>query len=233
MSTWFKRSLWAIAILGTAFQVGHFVEHAAQAGEWVFVDRTQAWMSTLACDLSLLLNASMARGMEVLHLTGNLIFLVTLAAWWKLKGSAFRAPFLVEAFHLTEHISLTATVFLYGKAAGWSTLFGFAPELLGHNGAVGFRVLWHFGMNLIPSAMMAWAMRGALRRALRNVVVRMVIAGLIAAPLSLFLTLWLNLSEGPAFLLGMMLGLIGSVVVVLTEPMDEQLANMLGAKTRR
>lgn len=150
-----------LAILGSVFQVGHFVEHAVQAGQWLFVNRSAAWMSGLACWLSVHMGATMASGMEVLHLTGNLIFLVTLALWVVLDVTGnkwMRRAFLVEAFHLTEHISLTATILLYGKAAGWSTLFGFAPALFGHDEAVGFRVLWHFGMNLIPSAFMVLAM---------------------------------------------------------------------------
>lgn len=159
MSTWLRRTLWVAAILGTGFQVGHFTEHAIQAHEWLFVDRTQAWMSGLACLLSLTFNANMARGMELLHLTGNLVFLATLFIWLNLRPDVWmRRAFLVEAFHLTEHINLTATVFLYGKAVGWSTAFGYAAVLFGHDGAVGFRVLWHFGMNLIPSAFMLYAM---------------------------------------------------------------------------
>ena len=154
-------SVFALAVLGTVFQAGHFVEHAVQAGQWLFVKRSAPWMSDLACWLSVHMGATMAKGMEVLHLTGNLIFLATLFLWLVLDRSNnawIRRAFLVEAFHLTEHISLTATIFLYGKAVGWSTLFGFAPAVFGHDGAVGFRVLWHFGMNLIPSALMLWAM---------------------------------------------------------------------------
>jgi hypothetical protein len=151
----------AVAMLGTAFQVGHFTEHAIQAGQWLFVSRNHAWMSELACWLSVHMGATMASGMEVLHLTGNLIFLVTIALWIVLDTSGnpwLRRAFAVEAFHLSEHVSLTATVLLYGKAAGWSTLFGFAGAAFGYDGAVGFRVLWHFGMNLVPSLFMLWAM---------------------------------------------------------------------------
>jgi len=155
-----KTGLLAVAVLGTAFQAGHFTEHAIQAHEWLFTDRTKPWMSDIAMWLSMHMGATMPVGMELLHLTGNLIFLVTLLAWCVLwsPNSLMRKAFIVEAFHLTEHINLTATVLLYGKAIGWSTLFGYAPTLFGHDGAVGFRVLWHFGMNLIPSALMLLAM---------------------------------------------------------------------------
>lgn len=155
------RAALVLALLGTVFQAGHFVEHAVQAGHWLFAERSAPWMSGLACWLSMHMGATMAKGMEVLHLTGNLIFLVTLFLWMALDVTGnqwMRRAFLVEAFHLTEHISLTATIFLYGKAAGWSTLFGFAPALFGHDGTVGFRVLWHFGMNLIPTLFMVLAM---------------------------------------------------------------------------
>jgi len=160
MSTKLKIGLWSVAVLGTVFQAGHFTEHAIQAHEWLFTDRTKPWMSDIAMWLSMHMGATMPVGMELLHLTGNLIFLVTLAAWCILMtpNNLMRKAFLVEAFHLTEHINLTATVLLYGKAVGWSTLFGYAPMLFGHDGAVGFRVLWHFGMNLIPSLLMLVAM---------------------------------------------------------------------------
>lgn len=155
-----RKTLWTIAVLGTFFQLGHFFEHALQAHHWLFINRSYAWMSDLACWLSLHMGPNMTSGMEVLHLTGNLIFLVTLAAWYQLRPNIWMGRALaVEAFHLSEHISLTVTVFLYGKAAGWSTLFGFAGNVLGHDGAVGFRVLWHFGMNLVPTVLMLWAMQ--------------------------------------------------------------------------
>lgn len=155
-----RKILLTAAILGTLFQIGHFTEHAIQAHEWLFTDRTQPWMSGLAMLLTTLISSNMAKGMEVLHLGGNLVFLATLWLWMELKpGNVwFRRGFIVEAFHLTEHIALTATVFLYGHAVGWSTGFGFAPALLGHDGAVGYRVLWHFGMNLVPSVLMLWGM---------------------------------------------------------------------------
>lgn len=163
----FRRTLLVAAVLGTLFQIGHFAEHAVQAGQWLFVDRTQPWMSGLACVLALIFDQGMARGMELLHLAGNLIFLDTLILWAYLRPDKWinRAVW-VEAFHLTEHISLTATVFLYGRAVGWSTAFGFAGALFGHDGAVGYRVLWHFGMNLIPSVLLAVSMAPAIGRKL-------------------------------------------------------------------
>ena len=37
-----------VAMLGVAFQIGHFAEHAVQFGMWVWSDRSQPWMSTIA-----------------------------------------------------------------------------------------------------------------------------------------------------------------------------------------
>lgn len=164
-----RKALICVITLGVVFQIGHFIEHATQAGMWVFVDRSTAYMSPLAMMLVhligglLLKGQNMARqmlvGMEMLHLVGNLIFLGTLAGMYHISpkreiGWALK----VETFHLYEHIMLTSTAIFLGKAVGLSTLFGGADALGDHNFAVGYRVLWHFAMNLVPSALMAWSM---------------------------------------------------------------------------
>lgn len=161
------------AFLGLLFQVGHFAEHAWQFGAWLFGDRTKPWMSPLAdwlamrtgelvypmpefcTDEAAWMQGQMKRGMEVLHLIGNAIFLVGLGAAWYLTLSRTLANALaVEAFHLTEHLMLTVSVLLGGPAIGWSTMFGWAPALLGNpEWVVGYRVGWHFILNAIPSVM--------------------------------------------------------------------------------
>jgi hypothetical protein len=73
---------------------------------------------------------------------------------------AVRTALLIETFHLYEHIMLTCTVVFLGKAVGLSTLFGGAEYLGGHEFAVGFRVSWHFLMNLAPSV---YVMRALMR----------------------------------------------------------------------
>jgi hypothetical protein len=44
---------------------------------------------------------------------------------------------------------LTFTAIYVGKPIGVSTLFGYAPEF-GREFAVGYRVTWHFVLNLLP-----------------------------------------------------------------------------------
>lgn len=162
-----KKSLLTIAVLGGAFQVGHFIEHATQAWEWLFGDRSHSWMSSLAMWLSMQLGP-MPLGMELLHLTGNLIFFATLGAMLALKDSKWlNAAFLVEGFHLSEHLMLTLSVALTGHPFGWSTGFGLA-EHWPRNAAVGYRVLWHFTMNLIPTALMVWSVIGRRFRRAQN-----------------------------------------------------------------
>jgi hypothetical protein len=134
---------------GIVFQAGHFVEHAVQMGVFIFGSHTTPYMSPIAMYLTHLLGTyffpakqmafQMAAGMEILHLIGNLPTPTVRTALW------------IETFHLYEHIMLTSTVVFLGKAVGLSTLFGGAEVLGGHEFAVGFRVSWHFVLNLVPT----------------------------------------------------------------------------------
>jgi hypothetical protein len=149
---------------GVAFQIGHFAEHAYQFGHWVLVDRTKPWMSNaadwLVRQIGMAVDCGSKMGMELLHLNGNAIFLATLAGllWLMPRSRDMRWALGIEAFHLTEHIMLVASVGLLGKPIGWSTLFGFAPQGFSANAAVGYRVGWHFMLNLIPSVLMMRAL---------------------------------------------------------------------------
>lgn len=184
------RAVFTIAILGTMFQIGHFAEHAWQWGVWLFGERNKPWMSAVADWLSMRFGelvhpmpeicgdekAWMAKqmfyGMEVLHLVGNTIFLVTIAAilflitqkinerkaWVTDEPLAkcqklMKWALAIETFHLYEHIMLTATAFFLDKPVGFSTLFG-ATGLMAKPNAVGTRVTWHFVMNMIPTILM-------------------------------------------------------------------------------
>jgi hypothetical protein len=172
----FLRSLGAVAALGLLFQIGHFAEHAFQFAVWVLGDlsnicgRDTPWMSPWANELVrqiglLLLPAEdaarrMMLGMEVLHLTGNSIFLGSLAClYYCLRSKWVRWALLIEAFHLYEHIMLTATAYFVGKPIGMSTLFGGVNVSGSREFAVGWRVTWHFAMNLLP---MPFAMTGLM-----------------------------------------------------------------------
>lgn len=154
-----KRFLIVGAVLGTAFQAGHFVEHTVQFYHWLMIDRSYAYMSPIAMNLvhhigsALVPHADMVRthmvGMEVLHLIGNQIFLATLMAWYALRPSRLmKYALLVETFHMVEHMALVISALLLNHAYGLSTI-----------GGIGYRVSWHFVMNLIPTALMIAAMR--------------------------------------------------------------------------
>lgn len=165
-----------IAIVGLLFQVGHFAEHAIQFIVWVLGDlsnicgRDTPWMSPWATQLvrkvGLLVGPAddasrrMMLGMEVLHLIGNSIFLAGLICLYIcLPSKWIRWGIYIETFHLYEHIMLTSTAFFVGKPIGMSTLFGATGLIDSREFAVGFRVSWHFLMNLFP---MPFAMLGIL-----------------------------------------------------------------------
>lgn len=168
-------ALGTIAGMGLAFQVGHFAEHALQFGVWVLGDlshmcgRDTPWMSPWVTELvrqaGLLLfpEANEARrmmlGMEVLHLIGNTIFLTSLTCLYQCLPSKWvRWAVYIEGFHLCEHLALTATAYYVGKPIGLSTLFGYAGSLGGREFAVGYRVTWHFLMNLLPMPFAMYAL---------------------------------------------------------------------------
>ena len=155
-------SLATIAILGLTFQVGHFLEHTFQFGAWIWGDRSVPWMSQPVMELVRMVGqyyfptADMARqmaaGMEIAHLVGNAIFLVSLLSLlYFVRSKWVRAAFYVELFHLGEHIALTLSIIYVGKPIGLSTLFGNSVPLLGLELAVGYRVFWHFALNFVPS----------------------------------------------------------------------------------
>jgi hypothetical protein len=165
-----------VAILGLAFQIGHFAEHAFQFVVWILGDlsnicgRNTPWMSVWATALVQRLGvllfpardtaAQMMLGMEVLHLIGNSIFLTGLACLYCWIPSKWvRWALYIETFHLYEHISLTTTAYFLGKPIGMSTLFGGSSLLGDREFAVGCRVTWHFVMNLLP---MPFAMIGLM-----------------------------------------------------------------------
>lgn len=166
-----------VAMLGLLFQVGHFAEHAFQFAVWTLGElsnicgRDTPWMSPWVTEMVrqvaalLFPNLDAARrmmlGMEVLHLLGNGIFLVGLAAlYYCVRSKWVRWALYIETFHLYEHIMLTATAYFVGKPIGMSTLFGAVNVIGDREFAVGVRVTWHFAMNLLP---MPFAMIGLAR----------------------------------------------------------------------
>lgn len=153
----------AIAVLlGGSFQVTHFVEHGLQLGYWLGHPADPPWLTPWAAGAAGAL-ASASLGVEVLHLVGNAIFLGAVlvlvsitaadprrrrAAWWCL---------VVQGAHVVEHVALTASVAVTGRAIGVSTLFGsVAPG----PGAWSYRVLLHFAVNLVATVLALRALHG-------------------------------------------------------------------------
>jgi hypothetical protein len=168
--------LGVVATLGLAFQIGHFLEHAFQFGIWILGDlsnicgRDTAWMSAIGEDLVKIIGTGLSTeltvpqrrqlGLEVLHLIGNGIFLASLIAlYFCMPIKWTRWAVYIEAFHLMEHVALTLSMLYVGKPIGISTLFGYAGQLGSREFSVGYRVSWHFVMNLFP---MPFAMIGVV-----------------------------------------------------------------------
>jgi hypothetical protein len=172
--------------LGMAFQVGHFVEHGTQFAVWlfgksqwvisVFCGRDTPFMSGPVTEFvrltgaSLFPDASVARqmmmGVEILHLIGNTIFLLSIAGtYYFIPTKWVRWAFTIEGLHLCEHVALTLTAYYFGKPIGVSTAFGHAFSWWGTELAVGYRVSWHFVMNLLPLPFVMVAMMQHWREA--------------------------------------------------------------------
>jgi hypothetical protein len=171
-----------IAGVGLAFQVGHFAEHAFQFAVWILGDlsnicgRNTPWMSPWVTEMvhrtgTIMFPTAdaprqMMMGMEVLHLTGNGIFLTSLGClYYCVRSRWIRWALYIEGFHLYEHLMLTLTAYFVGKPIGLSTLFGGSGVIGNPEFAVGYRVTWHFVMNLLP---MPFAMIGLMEHMSRK-----------------------------------------------------------------
>ena len=164
----FALPLTVVATLALTFQIGHFFEHFAQFAIWVLGDyseicgRNTPWMSAWATNMVDMIGAFLAPGaprarqsmlgLETLHTIGNSIFLVGIGTCYALTRAKYvRYALVIEGLHLCEHILLTGTGFYVGRPMGVSTLFGEALNLLpSKEWVVGYRVSWHFVMNLFP-----------------------------------------------------------------------------------
>lgn len=170
-----------VAVLGMVFQIGHFAEHAFQFFIWVFGYFTgffanicgpdRPWMSSYlmpAVEYMGVLVApegtparQMMLGMETLHLIGNAIFLTGIGATWILmpRSALVKWAFIIEGLHLCEHLILTVSAFVVGVPLGVSTLFGEAGSIFTTKEmVVGYRVTWHFVLNLLPMPLVTAAM---------------------------------------------------------------------------
>lgn len=146
-------------------QTFHASEHLVQAGYWMLHPFARAYMTPWADAASRGFSAwtsdvggrgmPMPRGMEALHLAMNLIFLSGSVAMLVLVvRSRERRPLrscrqltVVQGLHTIEHGLLTVTLYTGGTARGLSTFFGAIPPTSA--GAVGYRVFFHFTINMV------------------------------------------------------------------------------------
>lgn len=154
------------ACIGTVFQLGHFAEHVAQAGYWARHPSEAPWMTpwagALAESFSALAPATPGFGMEAMHLVGNAIFLsgaaAVLAVLSRIGSTSSkrlaRSGVVVQTVHVAEHVALTVSVALSGRAIGVSTMFGALDP-----GRVlwTYRVWWHLTINAMATTMLLLA----------------------------------------------------------------------------
>lgn len=166
---WLYKTAVGLIGVGVIGQIGHFQEHVTQAAYWVANPYSPAWMTpwadSFARGMGQVDATKPALGMEILHLTGNFIFLaglvgivqITRRATGHLKSRRWaKMGVWMQGIHGIEHIVLTASVALgASRAIGLSTWFGAidpGPAL------VTYRVWWHFVANLIGTAILAFSL---------------------------------------------------------------------------
>jgi uncharacterized protein DUF6008 len=184
---WVFHGAVGVIILGILGQIGHLQEHVAQAGYWVAHPNAKPWMTPwgtgLANGFGQVDPTKPSLGMEILHLTGNFIFLAGLAGIMLVTRRAThtasrrwgRMGTWMQGIHGVEHLSLTLSVALGAKQAiGLSTWFG---ALQNGPGLWTYRIWWHAIANLLGSAIFAvalyhlWRERPVIRAAHQHVAV--------------------------------------------------------------
>lgn len=165
---WLFRTAVALIGVGVVGQIGHFQEHIAQAVYWIAHPYTEAWMTPWANSFSRGMGQVDASkpmlGMEVLHLTGNLIFLaglvgimqITRRVGRRLESRKWaRMGVWMQGIHGVEHLVLTLSVALgAGRAIGLSTWFGVVEPGVA---LTTYRVWWHFVANLVGTVILGLA----------------------------------------------------------------------------
>jgi hypothetical protein len=165
------RQVWrgarAVVLIGVVGQLGHLQEHVAQVGYWVQHPNSPGWMTPwgtgLARGFGRVDTAKPALGMEILHFTGNMIFLAGMAGVMVLTCRApgvrarkwGRMGVWMQGLHGLEHLSLMLSVWLGApRAIGLSTWFGVMQP---GPGLWTYRVWWHFVANVAGSVIFAGA----------------------------------------------------------------------------
>ncbi|MEC3994849.1 DUF6008 family protein [Actinacidiphila sp. DG2A-62] len=165
---WVFRASAATIVIGVIGQIGHLQEHVAQAGYWIGHPNDPAWMTPwgtgLANGYNVVDTSKPTLGMEILHLTGNFIFLAGMAAVMvitthtrHLRSRRWGTMGVwMQGIHGLEHLSLTLSVWFGAtRAIGLSTWFG---QLDPGPGLVTYRVWWHFIANVLGSYIFARAL---------------------------------------------------------------------------
>jgi len=165
---WGYRAALGVIIVGVIGQLGHLQEHLAQVGYWVGHPNAKPWMTPwgtgLANGFGQVDASKPSLGMEILHLTGNFIFLAGMAGVLVITYRARqtqtrrwgRMGVWMQGIHGLEHLSLTLSVAFGAKQAiGLSTWFGQLPP---GPGLWTYRIWWHAIANLIGSYIFAVAL---------------------------------------------------------------------------
>jgi hypothetical protein len=164
---WVYRGALLVIGLGVAGQLGHVQEHVAQVGYWLGHPDAPAWMTPwgtgLADGLQVLLPDRPTFGMELLHLTGNFVFLAGLAGVVVVTHRATRTRarrwakmgVWMQGLHGLEHLVLTLSVAFGSRAIGLSTFFGLVDP---GPGLTTYRVWWHFTANVVGSIIFGLAL---------------------------------------------------------------------------
>lgn len=145
--------------VGLIGQVGHLQEHVAQAAYWIRHPNSKPWMTPwgdgLARGFGQVDTSKPSLGMEILHLTGNFIFLAGLAGVVLITTRARQTRaskwgkmgVWMQGIHGLEHVALTLSIALGAKRAiGMSTWFGALPN---GPGLWTYRIWWHALANLV------------------------------------------------------------------------------------
>lgn len=153
--------------IGLVGQVGHLQEHVAQAGYWIAHPDSKPWMTawgdSLARGYGQIATSKPSLGMEILHLTGNFIFLAGLAGVVLITTRARKTRahrwgkmgVWMQGIHGLEHVALTLSIaFGANRAIGLSTWFGALPV---GPGLWTYRIWWHALANLVGSVVFGMA----------------------------------------------------------------------------
>lgn len=155
---WLYYGAGGVVLIGLLGQLGHVQEHFAQVAYWVAHPNDKAWMTPLGTGLANgfggMVGGDPVLGMEILHLTGNFIFLAGLFGVLLVTRRALSAKArkwgrmgaIMQTIHGIEHLVLTVSVAAGVPAIGMSTWFGLLEP---GPGLWTYRVWWHFVANVV------------------------------------------------------------------------------------